>query len=171
MTTTRCIPLNGAYVSSFVPPPPAPTQRAYSAAGALTTNGATTTSSPTLSFASVPSWITPGMSVSDISNSNAIGTVQSTTATTVTLTANAAHAVSSGDQLSFGNVFVDALGDSSGDAAAIASSGFLILGTSGATSTRPLSPKAGWWHVDTTLGYAVVYDGAYWRNPVNGVAV
>jgi hypothetical protein len=26
-------------------------------------------------------------------------------------------------------------------------------------------------HVDTTLGYAVAFDGANWRNPVTGVAV
>jgi len=70
-------------------------------AAAAVTNGATTTSSPTLSFAAVPAAITAGMTVNDITSGNAIGTVLSTTSTTVTLTANAAYAVSSGDAISF----------------------------------------------------------------------
>jgi hypothetical protein len=68
---------------------------------AAVTNGATTTASPTISIASVPAAVAAGMSVFDVTNGNAIGTVLSTTSTTVTLTANAAHAVSSGDALTF----------------------------------------------------------------------
>jgi hypothetical protein len=70
-------------------------------AGTLVTNGATTTASPTISAASVPSWIVAGMTVYDATTSAAVGTVLSTTATTVTLTANAASAVGSGDTLNF----------------------------------------------------------------------
>jgi large repetitive protein len=67
----------------------------------VTTNGATSTSSPTLSFAATPSWIVYGMPVYDVTTGKLIGTVSSTTGTTVTLAANAANAVGSGDQLSF----------------------------------------------------------------------
>lgn len=70
-------------------------------AGVAATNAATTTSSATLSFVSTPSWIVAGMSVYDVTTSQSIGTVQSTTATTVVMTANAASAVGSGDTLSF----------------------------------------------------------------------
>jgi hypothetical protein len=70
-------------------------------AAAVATNAATSTSSPTLSFASVPAVVTEGMSVNDVTSGNLIGTVESTTSTTVTLAANAAHAVASGDVLTF----------------------------------------------------------------------
>lgn len=70
-------------------------------AGPLTTNAATTTASAVLNFASVPSWIVAGMTVYDGTNGNEIGSVLSVTSTTVTLTANAAHAVASGDTLTF----------------------------------------------------------------------
>lgn len=70
-------------------------------AGPLTTNGATTTASPTISIASVPSWVKAGMSVYDATTAQIIGTVLSTAASTVTLTANAASAVGSGDVLNF----------------------------------------------------------------------
>ncbi len=66
-----------------------------------TTNGATPTTSPTLSFASTPSWIVAGLAVVDVTTGKTIGTVSSTTSTTVTLTTNAANAVGSGDTLSF----------------------------------------------------------------------
>src|ERR1700733_2888163 len=46
-------------------------------AGTQVTNGATTTASPTISIASVASWIVAGMSVYDGTNGNLIGTVQS----------------------------------------------------------------------------------------------
>jgi hypothetical protein len=68
---------------------------------AAVTNGSTTTSSPTISIASVPAAVAAGMTVFDVTNGNAIGTVLSVTSTTVTLTANAAHAVASGDALTF----------------------------------------------------------------------
>ena len=58
---------------------------------------ATSTASPTLGFASVPSWIVAGMSVYDVTTGAAVGTVLSAASTTVTLTANAANAVASGN--------------------------------------------------------------------------
>jgi hypothetical protein len=103
MTTTRLMPVDGSTVTAASPPPPAPSQRFYSA----TAGG-----------------------------------------------------------------FVDAAGDPfSGDAASMASVGWFILGTSGTTANRPPSPKVGLWHVDTTLGFAVVFDGANWRNPISGASV
>ena len=90
-------------------------------AGTAVTNASTATSSPTIGIASVPAWITAGMSVYDITNSNLIGTVLSTTGTTVTLVANALHAVSSGDTLSF-----SAFGNGSGTAPSTASNGAAI---------------------------------------------
>ena len=89
--------------------------------GTQVTNGSTTTSSPTISIAAVSSWIynstTPslspgiGMSVYDTTNGNLIGTVLSVAAASVTLTANALHAITSGDTLSF-----SAFGNGSGTA-------------------------------------------------------
>ncbi len=67
----------------------------------VATAAGTTTSSPTLTFSSVPSKVVAGMTAFDVTSGQAIGTVQSTTSTTVTLTANAAHAVASGDTISF----------------------------------------------------------------------
>ncbi|MDN3276002.1 Ig-like domain-containing protein [Frankia sp. RB7] len=67
----------------------------------VTTSAATATSSNTLSFGATPSWIVAGMTVYDVTTGIRIGTVASTTGTSVTLTANAAHAVGSGDALSF----------------------------------------------------------------------
>ena len=78
------------------------------------------------------------------------------------------RAYSAGGQ---GIPFVDVPGDASGDAAAIASSGFVYAGSSGPTSARPPNPKGGDWHIDLTLGFAVVSDGASWRNPITGVIV
>jgi hypothetical protein len=74
-----------------------------------TTNATTPTTSPTLSFASTPSWIVAGMTVYDTTTGEAIGAVSSTTGTTATLTANAANAVGAGDTLSFGTVDVNVL--------------------------------------------------------------
>jgi len=68
---------------------------------AAVTNGATTTSSPTISIAAVPAAVAAGMTVNDITTGLQIGTVLSVGASTVTLTANAAHAVSSGDAITF----------------------------------------------------------------------
>lgn len=61
-------------------------------AGQLTANASWTTATATLSFASVPSWVVAGMNVYDTTNGFNIGTVQSTTATTIVLTSNASHA-------------------------------------------------------------------------------
>jgi hypothetical protein len=80
-------------------------------AGSLVTNAATATSSPTINAASVPSWITAGMSVLDATTGNAVGTVLSTASTTITLTANAANAISSGDTLNI-SAFPNASGTS-----------------------------------------------------------
>src|SRR5258706_8359221 len=59
--------------------------------------------------------------------------------------------------------FVDVPGDAVGDAAALANQGFIALGSSGTTSARPTANlKAGVWHIDSTLGFAVVFDGSNW---------
>ena len=79
------------------------------AAVAASTNAATPISSNVLNFASTPPWIVAGMTVYDTATGKTIGTVASTTNTTVTLTANAANAVASGDTLSFGTVSVNVL--------------------------------------------------------------
>jgi hypothetical protein len=68
--------------------------------------------------------------------------------------------------------FVDVLGDpDTGDAATIKSEGWVVAGTSGPTATRPPNQHPGSWHVDTTLGYSVVWDGGFWRNPITGASV
>jgi hypothetical protein len=61
--------------------------------------------------------------------------------------------------------------DVPGDAAAIASSGFVAIGSSGPTSARPSNAKAGAAHIDTTLGFTVSFDGTNWRNPISGAVV
>jgi hypothetical protein len=66
---------------------------------ALVTSAATTTSSPVLTFTSVPATVVAGQSVYDATTTRSIGTVLSTTSTTVTLAVNAAFAVGSGDTL------------------------------------------------------------------------
>ncbi len=43
--------------------------------------------------------------------------------------------------------------------------------TSGATSARPATPSRSDTHLDTTLGYIVVFDGFVWRNPATGASV
>jgi hypothetical protein len=69
-------------------------------------------------------------------------------------------------------VAIDIPGDLAGDAALLANAGFIALGSSGATSARPTNNlKAGQWHIDTTLGFAVFYDGTVWRNPISGASV
>lgn len=93
------------------------------AAGTLTTNAATTTSSPTLGFASVPAWVNPGMSVYDVTSGKTVGTVQSVSSPNVTLTANAANAVNSGDTLSF-SIFGNASGTAPSTAASAAALSF-----------------------------------------------
>lgn len=71
--------------------------------GTAVTNGATTTASPTLHFASTPAWVVAGMTVYNVTSGLPVGTVSSNTGggTTMTLTGNAANAVGSGDTLSF----------------------------------------------------------------------
>jgi hypothetical protein len=187
MTTVRVLPRGGAAVSALVPPPPAPPQRAYSAgktASAVTT-ASTATSSNLLSFGSgnVPTNVLPGMMVTDTTTPGALtgGAVGLSVASinaaagTITLSANANATVNAGDTIVFSNglfnPFLDIPGDATGDAAAIASSGFVIFGTSGPSSSRPSNPPAGSWHVDTTLGFAVAFDGSFWRNPITGAAV
>ena len=102
-------------------------------AGSLTTNAATTTASPTISAASVPAWITAGMTVYDTTTGKNVGTVSSTTGTTVTLTANAANAVGSGDVLS-----ISAFGNATGSApSSITNTGAITFAT----------PSANWGNV------------------------
>lgn len=86
---------------------------------AAMTNGTTSISSATLNFASTPSWIIGGMTVYDVTTGKSIGTVASTTGSTVTLTANASSGVGSGDILSFGDVNIDVLGNASVAAGAL----------------------------------------------------
>ncbi len=70
--------------------------------GTLLTNGSTSTSSPTLHIVNNPTAINANTTIYD--NGQTIGTVASTTSpgsTTITLTANAAYAVASGDTLAW----------------------------------------------------------------------
>jgi hypothetical protein len=63
--------------------------------GAFAAASSFTTSSTTITMAKAPpSWVAAGMTVFDNTNSQAIGTVQSVSSTTVTLTAAASHASS-----------------------------------------------------------------------------
>jgi len=72
-------------------------------AGALTASASFTTASTTITMASaVPAWVVNGMNIYDLTNSQQIGTVQSISSSTVTLTGTAAHASSgSSDSLQF----------------------------------------------------------------------
>lgn len=67
------------------------------------TNAGTPTSSPTLSFAATPTGVYAGMQVYDQNSGSFVGTVLSTSATTVTLVANSASTVTSGDTVQFFN--------------------------------------------------------------------
>ncbi|WP_316227832.1 hypothetical protein [Bradyrhizobium sp. SZCCHNR3015] len=80
-------------------------------AGSVTTNSATTTSSAVIGHAAVPSWVVAGMQAYDATTGHVVGTVQSTTSTTVTLTANAAFAIGSGDAINY-SAFPNATGTS-----------------------------------------------------------
>jgi hypothetical protein len=70
--------------------------------------------------------------------------------------------------------FVDVPGDPSGDAAALASQGFIPVAMSGPTSSRPTSSgilKVGALYLDTTLNVFVVWTGSGgWVNPITGAA-
>jgi hypothetical protein len=70
-------------------------------AGSVATNAATATSSAVISHAAVPSWVVAGMSAYDATTGHVVGTVLSTGAGTVTLTANAAFAIGSGDTINY----------------------------------------------------------------------
>jgi hypothetical protein len=178
--TIRVFPLNGAVAAGIVPPPPAPPQKVYRAGQSLSvaTDAATTTSSAVLNFGAnnVPTGIAVGMIATDSTTPAAIVGGQTVlgfnlSAGSVTLSANVSANVANGDTIVFSVPFLDLPGDATGDAATIASQGFMAVGSSGATSSRPSNPKAGSWHVDSTLGYAVVFDGTNWRNPVSGASV
>ena len=67
--------------------------------GTVPTTAATPTTSATLQFANTPFFVTAGAVVTDVTTGLSIGTVLSKTGTTITLTANAANPVSSGDVL------------------------------------------------------------------------
>jgi hypothetical protein len=61
--------------------------------GNLTCAGPISTASATILMAApVPSWVIPGMVISDLTNAKAVGTVLSAAASTITLTSNAANA-------------------------------------------------------------------------------
>lgn len=71
-------------------------------AGAVAATAAFTTASPNITMATNPGWVTPGMTVYDLTNGFAIGTVLTYVGTALVLTANAAHAsAGSTDSLSF----------------------------------------------------------------------
>jgi len=74
-------------------------------AGSVSTNGTTASGNATLHFASVPAWIQPGMTVTDLTAPSVIPsgtTVLSTTSTTVVMSANATGGgVGNGDSLQF----------------------------------------------------------------------
>lgn len=83
-------------------------------AGAVAATASFTTASPNITMTANPGWVTPGMSVYDLTNGFAIGTVSSYVGTALVLTANALHASSgSTDSLSF-----SAFGAASGSAPA-----------------------------------------------------
>lgn len=64
-------------------------------AGALTASGTWTTSSTSITLsAAVPSWVVAGMNIYDVTAGANIGTVQSVSGSTITLTAAASHASS-----------------------------------------------------------------------------
>jgi hypothetical protein len=82
---------------------PVAAPRATHFAGALKASSGTLTSSPQLNVASVPSWVTAGMVVTNLTQNNAVGTVSSAIPndSKVTLAANAANAVNTGDVLAY----------------------------------------------------------------------
>jgi hypothetical protein len=162
-------------------PPPSP------GAGTLVTNAATTTSSPTISAASVPAWVTQGSAVFDVTTGHIVGAVLSTTGTTVTLAANAASAIGSGDTLSFtppqaatanSRTYSCAPGLSIDvvdfDAIQLVAVGWIKVAASGPTSSRPpTNPTVMPPYVaikdaryfDVTINQLIIFDGQAWRNP------
>lgn len=81
--------------------------------GTLVASSGTTTSSPTLNITKVPAWVVPGLVVTNVTAGNAVGTVLSAgvNGTTITLAANAANAVTAGDQLSFAFIAAERIVD------------------------------------------------------------
>lgn len=71
-------------------------------AGTVTTNGTTSTAQAVINHASVPAYVVAGMAAYDRTTTTLLGTVQSTTGTTVTLTANSLGAVGNGDSIAYG---------------------------------------------------------------------
>jgi hypothetical protein len=58
------------------------------------------------------------------------------------------------------------------DAQICAANGWVQSGSgSGTTAQRPSKPYIGQIYLDTTLAYAVVWEGAAWRNPATAAAV
>jgi hypothetical protein len=64
------------------------------------------------------------------------------------------------------------------DARLLAANGWLSVAQVGPTSARPTHNNwvvgdmvKGMFFIDTTLGYAITWDGAAWRNPVTNAAV
>lgn len=92
-----------------------------------------------------------------------------TTNTTGVIGAGAGVPVQRAYSATMGQV-IDVPGDATGDAAALANQGFVIIGTSGPTSARPNAAnlKPGAVHIDTSLNAVVVSDGANWRSPITG---
>lgn len=81
-------------------------------AGSVAATASFTTGSPNITMTSNPGWVTPGMTVYDTTNSQAIGTVSTYVGTALVLTANALHASSgSTDNLTF-----SAFGNATGSA-------------------------------------------------------
>ena len=68
---------------------------------------------------------------------------------------------------------IDVTGDMAGDAGMLVNQGYVALGTSGPTTSRPTGSnlRTGALHIDTTLNAAVIWDGANWRNPITGASV
>jgi hypothetical protein len=53
----------------------------------------------------------------------------------------------------------------------LTANGWLRVGRSSTTATRPTDQRVGEMIVDTTLGAVIIWDGATWRNPATGSAV
>ena len=71
--------------------------------GQVLAASATTTSSETVTLAApVPSWVVAGMEVFDTTSNLLIGTVGSVSGSTITLSADASHAIAAGDVLQLG---------------------------------------------------------------------
>ncbi|WP_407146250.1 hypothetical protein [Bradyrhizobium sp. ORS 86] len=90
-------------------------------AGSAVTNAATATSSAVIGHASTPAWVVAGMQAYDQTTGHVLGTVASTTGTTVTLSANTPFAIGSGDTINY-----SAFPQGSGTAPASTSNGAIV---------------------------------------------